>query len=233
LPLSAADELADVGVARGDGAVERRGDAVEIFQFLQPVDIGLGGFDVRLFQFRSRPVFSAVSCSLTLAVLSKSVQRSAVILARSRLALRLVQFGLGLRELLVQFRRVNFREHLAVGDVIADVHQPVFQIAAGARVDRSLDERLHFRRQRRAQIRLGGVGETTSTVMTESACVSRTSSGAAIQRGTRPTSRPMMTSTMTICAIAAQTDRRPAGVRVQDGWSSWVHGLGKHGWVIW
>ena len=47
----------------------------------------------------------------------------------------LIQFGLGLRELLIEFRRVNFRERLAVGDVIADVHKPVFQITAGARVN--------------------------------------------------------------------------------------------------
>jgi len=40
------DERADVGLARGHHAVERRGDVLEACQRLQAVDVALGGIDV-------------------------------------------------------------------------------------------------------------------------------------------------------------------------------------------
>ena len=41
------DEGADVGIARGDHAVERREDFLEALQLLQPADIGFTGIDQR------------------------------------------------------------------------------------------------------------------------------------------------------------------------------------------
>ena len=153
-PAVGGDELADVRVAHGDGAVERRGDAVEIFQVLQPLHIGVRGFHIRLLQGVVRRFFGGF---LFADAGGLEQFRPAVggDFGQVQRGVGLVQFRLGLRELLVQFRRVNFREHLAVGDVVADVHEPVFQIAAGARVNRGLHERLNFGGQRRAQIRFG------------------------------------------------------------------------------
>jgi hypothetical protein len=52
-------------------------------------------------------------------------------LGQSEAGIGLVQLGLGLEECLIHFRRLDFREHLAVGYLIADVHKPIFQITAG------------------------------------------------------------------------------------------------------
>ncbi len=53
------------------------------------------------------------------------------------------QIGLCLGQLLVDFRGLDLREQLSLGDGRADVGIPGFQVAAGARVDRRLNEGLY------------------------------------------------------------------------------------------
>src|SRR3546814_3645523 len=63
------------------------------------------------------------------------------------IGLGLGQIGARLCELLVDVRRLDFREQLAGFHVRADVDFPVFQIAAGARVDRRAGVSLEPARQ--------------------------------------------------------------------------------------
>src|SRR6185437_827888 len=74
----------------------------------------------------------------------------------SEVGIGLRDFGFGLGQLLVQFRRVNLGEQLAGGHVLADVDIPAFQITAGAREDRRFHIRLHFSRERHAQLGFAG-----------------------------------------------------------------------------
>ena len=136
---------------RGDGAVKRRGDAGENFHFLKPVQIGERGVEIRLFQFEVGLFLGGFLFADAGGLEQFRPARGGDFREIER-GLVLRHLGLGLRELLVQFRRFNFRQQLAVGHRRADVHQPAFQIAAGARVNRRFHKRLHFRRQRHAEI---------------------------------------------------------------------------------
>jgi hypothetical protein len=53
-----------------------------------------------------------------------------------------IQIGLALLELLVQFRRFDFRQQIALMNARADVGVPGFQVTAGAGVNGRIGERL-------------------------------------------------------------------------------------------
>ena len=57
------------------------------------------------------------------------------------------RLGLGLAVLRIDFRRLDVGQQLAGLHVFADVGVPALQIAAGARIDRCVDECLHIARQ--------------------------------------------------------------------------------------
>ena len=92
---------------------------------------------------------------------AKFLQRSAVTRASSRLdfallligqrlierRLRLLQVGLGLANLLVQFGRFNFGHRLAGFDAIADIHHAALDVAVGAGQDGSFGNGLDVARQ--------------------------------------------------------------------------------------
>ena len=64
----------------------------------------------------------------------------------------------GLQQLLIDFRRIDIRQQLALRDVAADVLVPAQQIAVGAGVDRRLDISLQSARQHQFLVRLFGRG---------------------------------------------------------------------------
>ncbi len=61
--------------------------------------------------------------------------------------LRVGEIRLGLPQLLVDFRRIDLGEQLAGLHGRADVDEPAFEIAVGARVDRRIRVRLNVARQ--------------------------------------------------------------------------------------
>ena len=74
----------------------------------------------------------------------------AVRLALLEARVRLLRRGLGLFDrrfrlvnLLIQLRRVDFRQHLADPHAVPDVGETTFEVAVGARQDRRLGQRLH------------------------------------------------------------------------------------------
>ena len=60
------------------------------------------------------------------------------------------ELGAGLGQFLVQLRRVNLGQQIPRLDLGADVHQVAFEVAAGAGVNRRLDERFGFGGQRQS-----------------------------------------------------------------------------------
>ncbi len=140
------DQLADVGVARGHGAVERRTQGLVVGQVgearivgARRLDVGLGGVGVGDF--------------LVHFLLRDRVRAQQVLPARGAglrqffVSLLLQQVRMGLGQLLVQVRAVDFGQHLAGFHRRADVGFPVLQVAADPGVDRRLAPGLQVRRQ--------------------------------------------------------------------------------------
>ena len=76
--------------------------------------------------------------------------RFALLVIRQRLferSPRLLERRLGLANLLVDFRRLNFGHGLARTDAIADVDHPLLDVAVGAGQDRRFGDRLNIPRQ--------------------------------------------------------------------------------------
>ena len=156
------DERADIGLARGHDAVERRDDALEVFERREPVDFALIGGDLR--RGGVEPGDGAVVVGL-LAFLflhgDDALRRVAPALRRSIAAncsfglpdfdLRLgrIELGLRRRELRVEIGRLDFGQQIALFHMRAVVEVPVLQIAADARVDRRLVPGLDGAGQRR------------------------------------------------------------------------------------
>ena len=129
------DQRAEIGVARGDKAVERRGDALVFFQDAKPVEIGLR---------RSAPVPSLLaasaarwsrSCFDTAPDPMSCCPRCNVASASVELACALASSASRLHDLLIEIGRIDFGEEVAGFDRSADVGLPVLDVATDAGVD--------------------------------------------------------------------------------------------------
>src|SRR5581483_6090277 len=151
------DQIADVDVAPGDDAGERRHYALEALELAQPLDVGVRGGEVRL----GLRVAAFLLIELLLRHRVALAQRLPALVraAREREARGgLLARGDRLRELLVDLRRLDLGEELALLHAAADVLVPLLQVAAGARRDRRLDVALQRARQHHG-LRLGaGLG---------------------------------------------------------------------------
>jgi hypothetical protein len=145
--LVAVDQVADVDVAAGDDAGERRHHALEVAQLLQALHVGVGAGQVGL------------GLREAAAALFQLLLRHGVALAQRLPALDrglgqfqagggLVARGDGLRQLLVELGRLDLGQQLALLDAAADVLGPAAQVAAGARRHRRLHEALQRAGQR-------------------------------------------------------------------------------------
>ena len=131
----AVDQRADVGVALGDDALERRRDVLEAGEHLQPFDIGLAGVDGGLLVFK-------VGGALVHVLLGDGVGDDQGLPALERhlgqpgARLGAGEIGARLQQLLVEVRRLDLGERLAALHRRADVDLPVLHIAADAGEDR-------------------------------------------------------------------------------------------------
>ena len=133
------DQGADIGIARGDDAVERRVDALEPLQILQAADIGrvrLDGGGLRA-EIADLLVGFLLGHGLGLQQRLPARRRR---LREVEVRLRGVELGPRLAELLVDLRCLDLGQELALLDARADVDEPPLEIAAGARVDRRVRE---------------------------------------------------------------------------------------------
>ncbi len=135
------DEGADVGIARGDDAVERGDDALVALQLLEAADVGLlrggGGF------FGGEVAGDLVGLLHGDGVLGDERLPADVGGGGELLVgLRALEVGLSLLELLVEFGRLDGGEEFALMHVLADVGEPLLHVAVGARVDGGVDEGL-------------------------------------------------------------------------------------------
>ncbi len=69
----------------------------------------------------------------------------------------LVVLGLGLDDLLLDFRRLDFRQHLAGGNAVADIDQTFANVAGGARQHGSLGDGLDAAGQHQAGLQAGAL----------------------------------------------------------------------------
>jgi len=119
------DQLADVGIARGDGAVKRSDHPVEVFQFFQAADIGLCGGHVGLLQ------------NIIRLFLGSFLLADARGFKQFRPAIALISRDPGWRWpdpiprgpalIAGPLPAFRFPQHLIVRDVIADVHNQFFK----------------------------------------------------------------------------------------------------------
>jgi hypothetical protein len=122
------DQVADVGLARGHDAVERRGDALERLQCFEPVHVRLGRRDAGLLGGEVAGLFIRVLLRdrILLEHLGPAFGgRRCKLFVR----LRIVQIGLGLQQLLVEIGRVDHTEQLSGFHMRADIRIPRMQIA--------------------------------------------------------------------------------------------------------
>ena len=131
------DERADIGRTAGHDAVERGGDALERFHGLQPLHIGAAGGD--LGDIGLQGAVFVIGILLRDRILR---QQGVPALRRGggemRIGDRGFEIGLRLRQLLVEIRGLDQRQHLSGLHRRADIGVPVLQIAADLGVDRRL-----------------------------------------------------------------------------------------------
>ena len=139
LARAGVDQLAGVDVARGDDAVEGRIDLFKGLQFAQPLDIGLGGADLRGggrgLVHEGIGVLAGDGVGLDEAGVALGLDAGVV-----GVGLGGIQVGLGLGQLLVHFGRGDLGQQSALLHVRADVEVPVRQVAGGAGVDGRISE---------------------------------------------------------------------------------------------
>ena len=162
---SGIDQCADIGFARGDDTVERRGDVLEAFQRLQPVDFALidGDFGIRRTEARLGAVVIGLLAFLLLHGHDAFRRVAPALVGRLRELLfglsdfhnsaRRVELGLRSRELGVEIWRFDLGQHVAFFDVRAVIKIPLLQIAGDAGINRRLVPGLHGAGQHQA---LGG-----------------------------------------------------------------------------
>ena len=142
------DEGADVDVARGDDAVEGRGDALVGLQRDDAAEVGVEGFDVALGGGDVGELGLVVGLALVAVLPGEDAlgDEHAVALdgdlGEGELGVLLGLLGLGLAELLaglvdllVEVGGVDDGEELAFADVVADVDEATSEVAVGAGVD--------------------------------------------------------------------------------------------------
>ena len=141
------DQRADVGVARGDHAGERRVDGLEALQLLEPLDVGVRGQHRGLLRF-----VAAVGVVEVLPRHRVGLDQILVALGgRPRQALvrlRGRQVGARLEQLLIDLGRVDLGEHLPGLHLRSDVGVARLQVAGGPREDRGVGEGLDVAGQR-------------------------------------------------------------------------------------
>ncbi|MFK4559963.1 hypothetical protein ABIF95_002493 [Bradyrhizobium ottawaense] len=129
------DQRADIGVARGDDAVERRGDLLVAGQRFQPLDIGLARIDGRVLV---REIGGALVDLLRRDEVGGD-QRLAPVQRCFRqpgAGLLAGEVGSSLKQLLIEVRRLDLGDHLTGLDAGADIGAPALQIARHAGEDR-------------------------------------------------------------------------------------------------
>ena len=133
------DELADVGVAGGEDAVEGSVDFFEGLEFFEAADVGGAGIDGGFFG-------GEVALGLIGFLLGDGAGADEELPAGGGdfgdvvIGLRGFEVGASLLELLIDFGRFDFGEELAFFYGSADVEVPALQIAVGAGVDGRVDE---------------------------------------------------------------------------------------------
>ena len=137
------DEVADVGVARSNDAVERRDDALVALQLFEAAHVGPACVDSGL---RS-DVISAGLVGLLLRDGVLGQQRLPPVAGHAgkvRIGLHALQFGARLVQLLVDFGRLDLGQEIAFAHVRANVEVPLLQVAVGARVDGRIGKCLYI-----------------------------------------------------------------------------------------
>ncbi len=123
------DQRSNIDVARGDDAIERRGDVGEGLERLQPIDVGLGGLDLGGLGVRIAVLFVGLLLRYGCSVAQGIPPRRGHFRQRQiRLSLR--ELALGDGDALVKFGRVNDREDVALLDLGADVLAPRADVTA-------------------------------------------------------------------------------------------------------
>ncbi|KAG1249418.1 hypothetical protein G6F68_013346 [Rhizopus microsporus] len=141
-----ADQLADIGLPRGDGAIERRTQGAVTTEFLQPRVVGLRRFHAGLCGHRIGLLLVGFLARYRMAA-EHALPALGADLGQRRVGLHLQQVGMRLRDLLVQLRAVDYRQHLPRLHRLADVGAPRLQVAAHAGVDRCFGPGTQVRRQ--------------------------------------------------------------------------------------
>ena len=133
------DQSTDIGIARGDNAVEWRIDVLIRLKFLKPGDICLVRGDDRLVGGQGAHRIIARLDGYGLALLhghsaGGSELRELVI------GLRRLEIGTRLTQLLIDLRRVDQGEELTLFHPGADIEIPLLQVTARAGIDRRIGE---------------------------------------------------------------------------------------------
>ena len=171
------NKVADVDVARRHDAVERRLDLFEAGQFLKPVHRRLLRHHIRLGDRERRELgrrVQAVGVALLLALPALNDELRGPLVghaAEIRVGLRLLnrrlqlsELPLGLFELLIEIRRRDRREDLALRHMSANVLVPGGDVAAGAGEERAGVERGDIAGKNELLFFSSGSGRTTRTV---------------------------------------------------------------------
>jgi hypothetical protein len=153
------DQGADVGFARGDDAIERHGDILEVGHRLQPIDVTLVGGDFGV--GGTQAGFGAVIVgffALLFLHRDHALGRVAPALVGrfGELLLglpdpdhrtRRVELGLRGGELRIEIRRFDLAQNVALFHVRAEIEMPVLQVAADTGVNRRFVPGLDSARQ--------------------------------------------------------------------------------------
>ena len=128
------DEVADVRVALGDDAAVGGVDLLKGLELFEASDVGLSGFD-------GGALGGGAGDGDIGLLLGDGVQLEEILIALGG-GVGEVEVGLGALEvgardlqLFVELRGLDGGHELALGDVRADVHEPLLEVAAGAGVD--------------------------------------------------------------------------------------------------
>jgi hypothetical protein len=128
------DEVADVGVALGDDAAVGGVDLLKGLQLFEAADVGLGGL-------HGGALGGGAGDGDVGLLLGDGVQLEEILIALGggvgevEVGLRALEVGARDLQLFVELGGLDGGHELALGDVLADVHEPLLEVAAGAGVD--------------------------------------------------------------------------------------------------
>lgn len=140
------DQLADVGVARGEGAGKRRANGLVILQCREPCIVGGGRLGIGLGSRGVGAFFIGFLARYRVAG-QEVLPALGGGLGQPCIGLLLDHPCPGLGHLLVQVGAVDMGQHLPGGDLGADVLGPVLEVAADPGMDRRLAPGFQVRRQ--------------------------------------------------------------------------------------